>query len=43
MGKTSLEREAEAKDLLHEGLIERVGEAYRVAVPLFAAWIRERA
>lgn len=37
------DREAEARDLLHEGLIEKDGERYRVAVPLFAAWIRERA
>ncbi len=37
------EREAEARDLLHEGLIEREVDRYRVAVPLFAAWIRERA
>lgn len=43
-GAASLgEREADARDLLHEGLIEREGDAYRVAVPLFAAWIRERA
>lgn len=37
------DREADARDLLHERLIERDGDAYRIAVPLFAAWIRERA
>ena len=38
------QEEAEARDLKrNSGLIERDGERYRVAVPLFATWIRERA
>jgi hypothetical protein len=42
-GDLALDPDAALHALLHEGYVDRAGDRYRIAVPLFRTWIRERA